>query len=272
MKLWICLWGLILVFSSCRKASEEVPSYLRSSSATVRAKLGDSNSAIYGLSISIEGDDRGTWQYPFLMPHLGEGLKSTVLRPVVKQNNLSTQLVAYPMYKIAVQKLNYKRGLANTVDSNFVFEYDDAAQEILYESMEVNTRFSSSKRSDTARSGLYSMAIYSSFSSLDSETTSFYSQLVPMNPSKETYLEFDYYMPDGILAPCLSYESNGNTFRAFSTNFLLKNEGWVHVYWHLTPTIVGRGQTAYTPTFVLTPSQGSTQARVYIDNLKIVEK
>jgi len=268
-------YSLLLVsflFLGCRKASEEIPAYIKSnSSKVISTNLGEPTSEIYGLHFSVETDDRGTWQFPFLAPVLKDGIKSVVIRPVVKKNNISTLFMEYPFYKIKVIDLNLIRG--KEIDTQINFEYVDSISMLTNETMEIKTNFSSSERSVNAASGNYSMKLNVDMNTVDSTITSFYYKSLDMSPEKEVYMEFDYYMPNGILAPALSFtNSNGNIAVAYSENYLTPNSKWTHVYWYLSPVIRGQGLTQFTPVFLLTLEKGGSKSEAYIDNIRILEK
>ena len=144
--------GLILLISTflgCSKTSDEVPSYIRvSKTSASSSSLGSMNSNIYALDISVENDARGTWEIPFLMPILKEGNKDLIIKPVIKQNNLSTLFEAYPLYKSKILNLNLIRGVE--IDTALNFEYQDSVKIVLDEDMEIKNNFSSSSISSTA--------------------------------------------------------------------------------------------------------------------------
>lgn len=270
----LLLLGIIAqMFVGCRKAATEIPFYLKCDSARVApTTLGIANSGIYGLYITIENDIRGTWQMPFKMPILKDGLKRMVVSPVVKINNLSTRFLAYPFYNSKLVDVNMVR--EKTLDTVFDFEYATGITMLANEEMESTTNFSASTKSSLSRNGNGSMLMKADFSSVDSSATAYYFKQLPFNFEKTTFLEFDYYMPEGILAPALAYtDINGNPKVMFGESYLNKNSGWVHVYYNYTYLIDRIGKSGlYTPIFILTMPKGSINATAYLDNVRILEK
>lgn len=256
----------------CSKTSNEIPSYLRVSKSTASSSsLGIPNSNIYGLDISIENDARGTWQVPFLMPILKEGTKNLVIKPIVKQNNLSTLFEAYPLYKLKILPLNLVRGLE--IDTPINFEYEDSVKVIMSEDLEIKNNFSSSSQSNIAANGSFSLNIKADVSTSDSSTVAYFNKPISMSQTKLVYLEFDYYMTEGAFTPVLTYEdANSKRIIVFSQNFLLPTKSWTHVYWNLTQGVRENGQSQYTPCFILTVRRDKSNAEVFIDNIKILEK
>lgn len=270
----LLLLGIIAqMFVGCRKAATEIPFYLKCDSARVApTTLGIANSGIYGLYITIENDIRGTWQMPFKMPILKDGLKRMVVSPVVKINNLSTRFLAYPFYSTKLVDVNMVR--EKTLDTVFDFEYATGITMLANEEMESATNFSASTKSSLSRNGNGSMLMKADFSSVDSSATAYYFKQLPFNFEKTTFLEFDYYMPEGILAPALAYtDINGNPKVMFGESYLNKNSSWVHVYYNYTYLIDRIGKSGlYTPIFILTMPKGSINATAYLDNVRILEK
>lgn len=270
----LLLLGIIAqMFVGCRKAATEIPFYLKCDSARVApTTLGIANSGIYGLYITIENDIRGTWQMPFKMPILKDGLKRMVVSPVVKINNLSTRFLAYPFYSTKLVDVNMVR--EKTLDTVFDFEYATGITMLANEEMESTTNFSASTKSSLSRNGNGSMLMKADFSSVDSSATAYYFKQLPFNFEKTTFLEFDYYMPEGILAPALAYtDINGNPKVMFGESYLNKNSSWVHVYYNYTYLIDRIGKSGlYTPIFILTMPKGSINATAYLDNVRILEK
>lgn len=270
----LLLLGIIAqMFVGCRKAATEIPFYLKCDSARVApTTLGIANSGIYGLYITIENDIRGTWQMPFKMPILKDGLKRMVVSPVVKINNLSTRFLAYPFYNSKLVDVNMMR--EKTLDTVFDFEYATGITMLANEEMESATNFSASTKSSLSRNGNGSMLMKADFSSVDSSATAYYFKQLPFNFEKTTFLEFDYYMPEGILAPALAYtDINGNPKVMFGESYLNKNSSWVHVYYNYTYLIDRIGKSGlYTPIFILTMPKGSINATAYLDNVRILEK
>lgn len=260
-------------FSSCRKAATEIPFYLNCDSAIISpSTLGTANSGIYGLYVTVEADIRGTWQMPFKMPILHEGLKSVYIEPVVKENNLSTRFFTYPLYNPKLVNINMTKG--KSLDTIFSFDYATGVSLIANEDMEANTNFSLSKKVNIARNGTGGMELFANNTTLDSSVTAFYFKQLPFNLEKTTFLEFDYYMPSGVLAPVLAYnDGSGNTKLAYGESYLNKNTGWTHVYFNYSFIVNRIGKTGlYTPVFILITEKGASSATAYIDNLRILEK
>lgn len=270
----LVLLGLSIFFNqSCRKAASDIPFYLKCDSATVApGSFGIANTGIYGLYITVESDDRGRWQLPFNMPILKDGLKTMVVTPMVKMNNLSTRFVDYPLLNPKLVDVNMVRG--KTLDTILSFDYATGVSLILNEDMESALNFSASTKSAVARNGSSSMMLQADFTSIDSSATSFFNKPLAFNFEKTTFLEFDYYMPEGILAPALAYtDASGNTKLMFGESYLNKNTNWTHVYFNYTYIIDRIGKSGlFTPVFIITPPKGVTGSIAYIDNVRILEK
>jgi len=220
----------------------------------------------------VEADVRGRWQMPFVMPILKDGLKTMFVAPVVKVNNLSTRFIDYPLLSPKLVDVNMVRG--NTLDTILSFDYASDVKLILNNDMESLTNFSATTQNTLSRNGSFSMRLQADFASVDSSATSFFMKPLAFNYEKTTFLEFDYYMPEGILAPALAYtDAGGNTKLMFGESFLNKNTSWVHVYFNYTYIIDRIGKTGlYTPVFIITPPKGASNAIAYIDNIRILEK
>lgn len=275
MKLFsvLILIGIILSNSSCRKASSEIPAFIQCDSALVApSNFGVANSGIYGLYITVGNDVRGTWQFPFKMPILSEGVNSLLVTPVVRYNNLSSLFIKYEFFKSKIIPLSLVKG--QTVDTNFTFEYETAVSMPMNEDMELGINFSNATASSNARNGLQCMKMIANSTTVDSSATAFYSKQVSFDIQKKYVMEFDYYMPSGILAPTIAYtDSKGNTQIAFGDNYLTKNSNWTHVYYDLNPILLTIGNSGlYTPVFILTSPAGVSNSEVYLDNIRILEK
>jgi hypothetical protein len=270
----LIILGLFIFFTqSCRKAASEIPFYFKCDSATVTpGGFGIANTGIYGLYVSVESDVRGRWQLPFNMPILKDGLKTMVVTPMVKVNNLSTRFIDYPLLSSKLLGVNMVRG--NFLDTILSFDYATGVSLILNDDMESTLNFSASTKSSVARNGSFSMLLQADFTSVDSSATSFFNKPLAFNFEKTTFLEFDYYMPEGILAPALAYtDASGNTRLMFGESYLNKNSNWTHVYFNYTYIIDRIGKTGlFTPVFIITPPKGSSASRAYIDNVRILEK
>jgi hypothetical protein len=268
----LCFLAYFMV-SSCSKATTEFPSYLKCDSAKlVSTQFGVPNSSIFALDMSVGIDNRGTWQLPFKMPVLREGLSPFLISPVVKVNDLSTLFRVYPFYKPRIMDLNLVKN--KTLDTIISFEYIDSLTMVINENMEVKTNFQNSNINPKARNGSYCMIIQANNSTTDSTTTSFYHKPLTMDPAKESYLEMDYTMPEnGALGFGLAYTDNlGNIKIAIMGNSFLPSAGWKHVYIDLAPMLNRVVATQFTPVFILITTNGASQASAYIDNLKILVK
>ncbi len=272
MTRFISILVLVSLFLGCSKTTDEIPSYLKVSKTSVSStNLGPMNSNIYALDISVENDVRGTWEIPFLMPILKEGNKNLIIKPVVKQNNLTTLFEAYPLLKSKILNLNLVRGIE--IDTAINFEYEDSVKIVLDEDLEIKNNFSSSTLSSTAANGKFSLNLKADFTTTDSSAAAFYNKPLALSQTKLVYLEFDYYMTEGAFTPVLTYEdANGKRITIFSQNYLLPNKKWTHVYWNLTQSIREYGQSQYTPAFILTVRKDKSTADLLIDNIKILEK
>ena len=270
----LIILGLFIFFTqSCRKAASEIPFYFKCDSATVSpGGFGIANAGIYGLYVSVESDVRGRWQLPFNMPILKDGLKTMVVTPMVKVNNLSTRFIDYPLLSSKLVGVNMVRG--SFLDTILSFDYATGVSLILNDEMESTLNFSASTKSSVARNGSSSMLLQADFTSVDSSATSFFNKPLAFNFEKTTFLEFDYYMPEGILAPALAYtDASGNTRLMFGESYLNKNSNWTHVYFNYTYIIDRIGKTGlFTPVFIITPPKGSSASRAYIDNVRVLEK
>ena len=269
------VFALILILGSigCRKASEGIPAYLKCDSARVISTLtAETNSQIYGLQVSLGTDNRGTWQMPFKMPILYEGSRDVLVSPVVKVNNLSTLFISYPFYKIKNINLNFVKDVV--VDTILTFEYVDSVRLLMSENFETNTNFNTpAERSSDARNGNYSLKLAADFTSKDSSATSFYYKPINIELYKTVYMEFDYKMPEGILAPVLAYtDINGNIQISLGQSYLTASTGWTHVYWDLTTQASRSFDGKLTPVFILTPAKGGINSVAFIDNIKIIQK
>ena len=270
----IVLLSLILTVS-CTKTVSEIPAYLKVDSVSI-ASLPNipSTHGIYGLQVIIENDNRGSWQTPFLMPVLTMGPRTAIITPIVKRNNLSTLLEAYPLYDPIAVPVNFISGI--TKDTSFQFQYSSSVTTTINESMELTNNFNSSTStltSNQARSGSKSLFMTLDSSSVSLNLVSLYNRPINFSQTKQIYLEFDYYMPEGAFSPSLSYEdANGARKNIFFDNFLLPNNRWTHVYWMLTEAVRVNGQPSYTLGLNLTIREGKSSAKVYIDNLRIMEK
>jgi hypothetical protein len=265
----------VILLASCTKTVSEIPSYLKVDSVSI-ASLPNiaSTHGIYGLHVIIENDNRGSWQIPFLMPVLSFGSRTAIIAPIVKRNNLSTLLEAYPLYDPISVPVNFVSGI--TKDTSFQFQYSSSVTTTLNESMELTNNFNPSTStlvSDQARTGSKSLFMALDSSNVSLNLVSLYNRPINLSQTKQVYLEFDYYMPEGAFSPSLSYEdANGTRKNIFFDNFLLPNSRWTHVYWMLTEAVRVNGQPSYTLGLNLTIREGKSNAKIYIDNLRIMEK
>lgn len=269
-----CSLVLFFYFSinSCSKATTDYPSYIKSDSSQLKSqRFGDPTSSIYGLQISIGNDDRGSWQFPFLMPVLREGIQPVFCSPIVKINDLSTLLNVYPFYK--PMSVDLKLVKSKILDTIINFEYIDSVQLLMQENMEVKTNFNNSDIKPIPRLGLNSMEIKANSSSQDTTTTSFYYKPIVFNPTKTNFLELDYKMSQGALGFGMAYtDANGNISIAIMGNTLQPTTNWKHVYIDLFPMLNRVQATQYTPVFLLITTNGASQSTAYIDNIKILSK
>jgi hypothetical protein len=259
--------------NSCSKATTEFPAYLKcDSTKLISTQYGEPNSSIYGLQMSVGTDDRGTWQLPFKMPILKEGINPIFFTPIVKVNDLSTLFIAYPFYKSKNVYLNLEKN--KIIDTIIPFEYQDSLTMLIHENMEVKTNFNNTNIDPNARNGNYSMVIKANNSTSDSTTTSFYYKPLNFNLNLTNYyLELDYTMSQGALGFGLAYTDNsGNINIAIMGNSLLPTMNWKHVYIDLKPMLSRVSATQYTPVFILISTNGASQATAYIDNIKILVK
>ncbi len=266
---------LIFLYSSCSKdlALNGIPAYLRIDSVQVigDARFGVISRDIFGVQIDVGSESRGIWQLNSLIPILQEGDKNLIISPFVKVNNLSNNFIQYPFLRTNLTLHNFKPTRVDTIVPSF--SYFDDTRVVLIEEFENNSNFSNATVSSIAKNGQGSLKIIANNQSTsDSSITSVHVTQLVLNPGKEIYLEFDYYMPSGALMPSISFtDANGNVKNLFADNFLKKNNGWQHVYWRFSSLVgfanVSKGYVSFSLLKDDVPN-----GEVYIDNLKLLER
>ena len=263
------------LLSSCSKdlAQNGIPAYLRIDSVQVTGdtRFGVISKDIFGVQLDVGADSRGIWQLKSLIPILNEGDKNLVMYPFVKVNNLSNNFIQYPFLTYDARLHNFSPKRVDTVVPKFTYQTDTRV--VLIEEFENNSNFSNATVSSLAKNGLGSLKIVANRQiTLDSSTVSVHVSELALNPGKEIYLEFDYYMPSGALMPSISFtDANGNVRNLFADNFLKSNKEWTHVYWRFSSLVgyanVSKGYVSFSLLKNDVPN-----AEVYIDNLKLLER
>jgi len=269
--------SFLFLLTSCSKdlALDGVPAYLRIDSVTVTGanRLGIISQDIFGVQIDVGAESRGIWQIKSLIPVLQEGDKNLIIYPFIKVNNLSNNFIQYPFLKSNLTLHNFKSTRVDTIVPSFSY-YDDT-RVVLIEEFENNSNFSNATVSATAKNGLGSLKIEANNqSTADSSITAVHVSQLVLNPGKEIYLEFDYYMPSGALMPSISFtDANGNIKNLFADNFLKSNKdkGWTHVYWRFSSLVGYANVSKGYVTFSLLKND-VPNGEVYIDNLKLLER
>lgn len=267
----LCLFLLM----SCSKdlALNGVPAYLRIDSVQVSgaSRFGIIANDIFGVQIDVGAESRGIWEIKSLIPILQEGDKNLVIAPFVKVNNLSNNFIQYPFLKTSFTLHSFKSTRVDTIIPSFSY-YDDT-RVVLIEEFENNSNFSNATVSSLAKNGQGSLKIIANNqSTVDSSITSVHVSELSLNPGKEIYLEFDYYMPSGALMPSISFaDANGNIKNLFADNFLKSNKGWTHVYWRFSSLVGYANVSKGYVTFSLLKND-VPNGEVYIDNLKLLER
>ncbi len=278
MKGFIYFYLLIIslyLLQSCSKdlAQNGIPSYLRIDSVQVigESKFGVISKDIFGVQIDVGSESRGIWQLQSLIPVLQEGDKNLVIYPFVKVNNLSNNFIQYPFLRYDARLHNFSPKRVDTVVPKFYYQSDTRV--VLIEEFENNSNFSNGTVSAIAKNGLGSLKIVANRQiTADSSTISVHVSELLLNPGKEIYLEFDYYMPSGALMPSISFtDANGTVKNLFSDNFLKKNSGWQHVYWRFSSLVGYANVTKGYVSFSLLKND-VPDGEVYIDNLKLLER
>jgi hypothetical protein len=272
---WFSIVLIFLIYlniDSCSKASSEYPAYLKCDSAILKPNIyGEPNSNIFGLQVSIGTDNRGTWQMPFRMPILKEGVHSVFISPIIKFNDLTTLFGTYPFYKSKLVDLNLIKN--KTIDTIFTFEYIDSLRIIMNEPMDLKTNFNTSELNSFARNGANSMMLKADPTTIDSSATAFYYKPINFKPTETHYMELDYFMASGVLGVGIAYTDNlGQTKIAILGNRLVPHNQWRHVYIDLNPVLAKNTTTQFAPVFILIPENGASNAKAFIDNIKILVK
>jgi hypothetical protein len=279
MKQQINIFFVVLIcaslLSSCSKdlAQNGIPAYLRIDSVQVTGdtRFGVISNDVFGVQIDVGADSRGIWQLKSLIPVLNEGDKNLVMYPYVKVNNLSNNFIQYPFLTYDARLHNFSAKRVDTVVPKFTYQTDTRV--VLIEEFENNSNFSNGTVSVISKNGLGSLKIVANRQiTADSSTVSVHVSELALNPGKEIYLEFDYYMPSGALMPSISFtDANGSVRNLFADNFLKSNSGWQHVYWRFSSLVgyanVSKGYVSFSLLKNDVPN-----GEVYIDNLKLLER
>lgn len=276
----LCFCALIILsLNSCKvfDKEEDIPAYIhidRLELTTDPVTQGSNSHKITDAWVYMDGLLLGVFELPATFPVLASGEREIKVRAGIKQNGISSTRVQYPFYTIYTTTVNFVPG--NTSHIQPVVSYYPGTTFEWLENFESSgttitagpypTDTSVVQQSDVVFEGNKSGAVI-----LNTSNPVFYSSSATAynlpKGEQTSWLEMDYktdYMfTVGVL-------SNTPTLANYETITLYPTDGsWNKIYIDLSPQVSAHNGP-YNIFFAMLLSGESTNANLYIDNIKLV--
>ncbi len=280
---------IVSLFSSCIKdENPDIPAYIYVPS--VQFSAGDTvyegsyRHKFTNAFVSVDGQIIGANHFPILLPAIISDTNTTQRVRVfasIDKNGIASSKAIYPFFDPYEININLQQGKIDTVYA--VQRYRSDVQFIKIEDFEsAGISFGNNidafpnsnlvKQSIDPFEGQYSGQIL--LDSLNPEcyiSTSFtFSNVQRPNTASAVFLEFHYKTNLPITVGLIAYRNNGSQ-EVFIKGGVNSIEGWNKIYFDLTEDIYGLNADRYA-VFLRSSltGTGETEAKVFIDNIKIV--
>lgn len=275
----------VIVLSSCNKATDGIPSYIRIDTIGLitQPAQGTASHKITDAWIYFGDELIGAFEMPVVFPVLKSGNQTITILAGIKSNGIAATRIPYPFYQPIVRPLMLTPGkitlldnLTTTYKSNTVFawhEHFDGS------SLSVDTTRNSNaalrRTSDAEKRFRYQQEpnLYSAYSTLSGDTLLFECASIQLFslPRNETpvFLELNYKTNNTFTVGF--YEHLNNQVSQHPVLNVNPSAEWNKIYVNLTPTLAFSTPAARHKIFIgFVRDQGTNQATVYFDNLKLL--
>lgn len=274
---------LLLGFTACKDAPEQIPAYLHLKPFEVTAPGGASWQKITDGWLYVNGVFLGAYTLPATVPVLAEGDSEIILFPGVKENGIEATPNIYPYLTRFVK--NYTLTAGQTADIQPITDYDaenvyafgigrgdfDGGSFIALENRDTDGLLDFSLSTEGAFSGKsLLMKIDTAHPIMDIATEKM--EDLPVLGSPEVWLEL-HYKTD---VPFFLYMLSGPAQTSEPVYQFNVSEEWNKIYFNLTGTLVTTQQTEQRLYFRLSlPKDNSgnysqNTGTVHIDNIRVV--
>jgi len=278
------LLGFNILFSSCESMYPEeiVPSYLHVDTIILKENpylaLGEGvlTHKITDAWVFVDGKLLGTYEMPFTVPVIAQGVKSVIILPGIKMNGIAGTRIYFPLYLKYETEVNFQAEQIHTISP--VTKYiDDSVFPYMNNFESGATGFDVTINSDTIMevsnevvcSGAYSGKVH-----LEGERKMFEFQSsdffeLPAH-GNEVFLEMDYKNETEVVVGLTAYMSDQTT-NSVSIFAINPSNKWNKIYINFTPTLSYLGDAMkFKLYFGGILSEGQESAVNYFDNIKIV--
>lgn len=277
------LTSLVLMLSACSlfEQDDSVPAFIHVSYADLNTNLnteGDASHGITDIHVFAEQDFVGSFELPSNVAILKDGVTTLNISAGVRNNGISSQRIIYPFYAPTVIEKELIPGtvLEVTPDSTVVFEYFPDGLNIFFEGFEepsnslVTTDANTASiqvQSDEVRSGLGSTRIVLNPDQDYFEVNTGW-EVGNIPQGRIVYFEIDFKGNNPLEIGLVRVGNNPQKRFVLGLN---PQEEWTKVYVELTADLAQFIATQQFRIYLDSKLQpGSTQAELYIDNLRLV--
>ncbi|NLF43962.1 MAG: hypothetical protein GX587_14815 [Bacteroidales bacterium] len=278
------LFGFNFLFSSCESMYPEeiIPSYLHIDTIILEENpflaLGEGvlNHKITDAWVFVDGKLIGTYEMPFTVPVIAQGLKPVIILPGIKMNGIAGTRIYYPFYLKYETEVNFQAEQIHSI-SPVTHYIDDSVFPYMNNFETGATGFDVTINSDTIMevtdvdvcNGAYSgmVRLEGDRKMFEVQSSDFFE--LPAH-SNEVFLEMEYKNETEIVVGLTAYMSDQTT-SSVSIFAINPSSEWNKIYVNLTPTLSYLGDAMkFKLYFGGILGEGQESAVNYFDNIKIV--
>ncbi len=280
MKNIYSLFLFCLLFSSCTKLDEAIPSYLYIAEPIIQTDYTEQGTDQHRLSsvwLTLDTLTLGVFELPALVPIIGNGEIPLLIRPGIPKNGALDDLLIYPVFSQYRDTIEFESTVTDTIQP--IFTYRSNCQFVLlndfensnnFEALEEEVVFQSVEEENLVFEGLRSghVAINENVSSFTLATIEDIS--IP-DLSAPTFVEFNYKC-DAIMSFFVTGIRVNNAV-AFLDDilFIYPSDDWNKIYVDLSEYLVIQEEVQNLKIgFRASLPDTLSQANFYFDNIKVV--
>ncbi len=261
---------------------EEIPSYLYIQNFDYQLNLfvpdNTRSNNITHAYVFIGEESMGLFSLPALIPVQQEGEQPVFIDPVIPENGLYSNLKINPFYQRFTGTVQLERGSVDTLQP--YTSYRDEVHIAFLEDFEGNSVFFSQDRDgndstkiiisqEMPREGNASgyILLTAEHPFIDAGTPT--DQLFQLKDQNIIYLEVDYKSEAEVLFGLIGFDATGPIGSSYEFGILPKSE-WNKIYFNLTDQVRASNFNEYQIALTAGLPSGKSEARIYLDNIKLI--
>jgi hypothetical protein len=262
----MALAGVLMLGSCAKMPNDGYPIYIQVDSTRFEATSGQGGSSNYIPDVWMEAnnDDLGASEIPVTMPVLQENRVKFLFQAGIRENGASNNRRIYPFYTVDTLAVDTPR--LSTIHYTPKFRYIQGLNFNIEDFETAGLIYSGLSKVNDAnvRYGLGCGMIY--VSSAETQKIATMDNGIVLNGGQQVYMELDYKSDNSMEIGLLV---NGDELPIIA---LFEQPNWNKLYLNLSDPVSAYSGSTFKLYYKVVKANGSTDATVYLDNIKLIYK